>query len=259
MITASQFWTPERRAAFNAHRTSNRYTAHWLPDQFRRMPEARPTGGLVDSGPHQGFRLHEKWPQQTNYMRSCRHKGDKEAQRILDHHGWYADSFQSNLIYACAIEIRIPRRMAKRTGGVEHDDRGRFYDGFTRVRWVEATESSDWGQICIARGRSEIHDNLKEAIRSADRTAELAAEEAREDDAKDQAEQETNNLNEENSESEEVIQNIEQELKTFPDNDAFLYTRGVLVERIQAERAAMGRRQARIAALKDDPWLAVPR
>ncbi len=251
-VPAHKFWTPERRAEFNAHRTSNRYTAHWLPDRFRRIPEGRPTGGLIEKGPHEGFRIHDKWPALTEIKRTCRNGGNSDAKQYLENFGWFTGSFQDGVIFACAIQIRVPRK--GRDQGVPHEDQP--FAGFTRVRWVEATQHSDWDQICISRKRHDIHDTLRDAIRAADRVAELAAEEAREHDAKDQAEQETIRLQEEISQAKEVIEGCKKELEAMA-GCAHDFARGVLVERIQAEETIIRKAEDRIAKLADDPWLAV--
>lgn len=249
MLTAPQFWTPERREALKAHRANPCIGGGWRPDKLCRF-KCGQSENVITSGPHEGFWLHSKWPDGLNYMRSCR-KGDKEAMRILNHQGWYTDSFMDGVIYACAVEVRVPRRRAKREG-VEHDDRGQG-EGCTRVRWVAATEHSDWDQICI--DRNNLHDTLRDAILEADSVAKRSAEIDREADAKDQAEQRIVDLQQEIEDSQADIARFRAELGLLCEQH--VVARQALKERIQQEDQAIAKAQRRIDELEADFWKAV--
>lgn len=244
MLTASQFWTPERREALRLHKASG-----YIPEKLRRIKYSQ-AENVIKEGSHKGFWFHSKWPEKTTYMRSC-HNGDKEAMRILEHQGWFTDSFQNGTVYACAIEVRIPRRRAKREG-VEHDDRGQG-DGYTRIRWVAATEHSDWDQIRI--DRNNLHDTLRDAILEADSVAERYAEVCREADAKDQAEQRIADLKQEIEDSQADIARYKAELESLCEQH--VVAREALEERILQEGQAITKAQKRIDELEDDFWKAV--
>lgn len=253
MLTAKEFWTTAKREELSAYKLSSaaRSFPGYIPDRLHRMGHARPTGPLIVNGAHEGFVFHEKWPEGMNYMRSCRKGGDREAQRALDHNGWYTDSFYDGVIYACAVEIRVPRRRAKREG-VESESI--YTQGQpTRVRWVEATEHSGWDQILISR--RDIHDDLRDAILGADGTAEYAAEEEREYEAKDLAQLRIDELEAEIKESEGIVAPCRAQLETLCESHETART--VIIERIADEEASITKAKAKIESLKADPWSAV--
>lgn len=252
MLTAAQFWTPERREELR--KWNERPTIGggvWRPAKLKRFKDSTNSGGeSIKDGHHKGFRYHEAWPEGMNYMEAKR-GGDKEATRCLDNFGWYTDSFQDGCIYACAVEVRIPRRRAKREG-VEHDDS--CYDGFTRVRWMEATAHTDWDQILISRRSSDLHDTLKECIRSADRVAEMSAEDDREEDAKFQAEQQIEEKREEvKSVRAQLLEALAARREASAPDALCRVLRSWVAERLAEIRKA----RKRIALLEREPWQAV--
>lgn len=254
MLTATQFWTEKRREEFRAWRARPSIGGRWRPANLKRFKDSTNSGGApIENGPHAGFRFHEAWPDGMNYMEAKRN-GDKEALRCLDNHGWFTDSFQDGVIYACAVEVRIPRRRAKREG-VEHSDS--CYDGFTRVRWMEATAHSDWDQILISRRSSDLHDTLRECIRSADSVAERSAEEDREADQQDQADQQIQMRRDEIVEIRRKALPIlcyHRHHRTKGKDDPYTdVVRAYITERLAEIREC----RKRIALLEREPWQAV--
>ena len=255
MLTATQFWTKERREELRKWNERPTIGGGWRPANLRRVKDGDNSGGApVKKGPHEGFRLHERWPDSL-IVEEARSKTSKRCEHILDHNGWFTDSFQDGMIYACAVQVRVPRRRAK-VEGVEHADS--CYEGHTRVRWMEATAHTEWDQILISRRSSDLHETLKECIRSADRVAEMAAEEAREEDMKDQAEQQINEKREEVEESKSLIRECITEIKFMRKHCQGLSTAyEVLRERICSELAEIRKARKRIALLEREPWQAV--
>lgn len=256
MLTATQFWTEKRREELRAWRARLSIGGGWRPANLKRFKDSTNSGGTpIEKGPHVGFRFHEAWPDGMNYMEAKR-SGDKKLYVAVDNHGWYTDSFQDGVIYACAVQVRIPRRRAKREG-VEHSDS--CYDGFTRVRWMEATAHSGWDQILIGRRSSDLHDTLKECIRSADRVAEMAAEEAREEDKAYQAEQQIEQARHEVKEMKASIHDLISEIKLQRMNPGAtgLTTAEALRDALCRGLAEIRKDRKRIALLEREPWQAV--
>ena len=248
MLTATQFWTEARREELREWKARG-----YFPSRLKRFKDSTNSGGTpIEKGPHAGFRFHEAWPENLNYMEAKR-GGDKAALRCLDNHGWYTDSFQDGVVYACAVEVRIPRRKARREQ-VEHSDS--CHDGCTRVRWMEATAHSDCDQILISRRSSDLHDTIEDCIRSADRVAECSAEEDREADQQYQADQQIDQAEHDIGEAQEVIELCKKELEAMRPC-YHLIAEGVLVERIQQEQATIQKLQGRITLLQCEPWRAV--
>ena len=256
MITATKFWTPARREELRKWRERPRIGGGWRPASLKRFKDSANSGcSPIEKGPHAGFRFHEAWPDGLNYM-EAKKNGDKDALRCLDNCGWYTDSFQDGVVYACAVEVRIPRRKARREG-VEHTDS--CYDGCTRVRWMEATAHSDWGQILISRRSSDLHDTLKECIRSADRVAEMVAEEAREEDQRYQAELQIEQARHEVKEAKASTHDLISEIKLQRMNPGAtgLTTAEVLRDALCRGLDEIRKARKRIALLEREPWQAV--
>ena len=256
MITATKFWTPARREELRKWRERPRIGGGWRPASLKRFKDSANSGcSPIEKGPHAGFRFHEAWPDGLNYM-EAKKNGDKDALRCLDNCGWYTDSFQDGVVYACAVEVRIPRRKARREG-VEHTDS--CYDGCTRVRWMEATAHSDWGQILISRRSSDLHDNLRDCIRSADRVAERSAEEDREADQQDQADQQIQMHRDEVDKSKSFLRDLITEIRLIRKcpGGAGLTTFEVMKDRVCSELAEIRQARKRITLLQREPWQAV--
>ena len=251
MLTATQFWTESRREELRKWKKRG-----YVPSQLKRFKDSTNSGGTpIEKGPHAGFRYHEAWPEGLNYMEAKRN-GDKEALRCLDNHGWYTDSLCDGVIYACAVEVRIPRRKARREQ-VEHSDS--CYDGYTRVRWMEATAHSDWDQILISRRSSDLHDTLKDCIRYADRVAKRSAEEDRKDDQQHQAEQQIEQARHEVKEAKASTHDLISEIKLQRMNPGAtgLTTAEVLRDALCRRLAEIRKARKRIALLEREPWQAV--
>ena len=189
-------------------------------------------------GPMQddGFCLHDCWPAALEVQKACR-RG--EAARFLNHTGWFSDSFQDGMFYACAVQVRIPRRLVVK--------------GDTRVRWLEAVEHSDWDAIRISR--KHLHEELRDCIRSADDTARYMAEKAREDDERQQAEQQIDDARQAIQDTRAMIRRVlgarKQLAMVVPEVCEDL-------GRYVGERLAEVRKhRKRIALLERDPWQAV--
>ena len=246
MLTAIQFWTPERREKYREAKARG----YGKPSRFELSTGAEP-GEPVKEGPHKGFRFHSHWPAETVVMeaKNPRKGGDKEAARHLDHHGWFTDSFQDGVIYACAVRVRIPRSRGKWADVVDES-----HGTPTRVRWMEATSHTDWDQILIGRLSRDLHDSLADCIRSADRVAEMAAEEAREDDMKYQAESQIAEKREEIKATRAQLREALAARREASAPDALCRVlRSWVAERLAEIRS----HKARIALLERDPWQAV--
>lgn len=251
MLTATQFWTKERREEL---RKWNEHPAvSWRPAKLRRFKDGDNSGGApIEEGPHKGFRFHERWPEGLRVMESHR-KGDADARRCLDHGGWFTDSFQDGMIYACAVEVRIPRRRAK-FENVQEGEYGVWQKSMTRVRWMEATSHTEWDQILIGRRSADLHDTLADCIRSADRVAELAAEEAREEDQKYQAEQQIEEKREEiKSVRAQLLEALAARREASAPDALCRVFRSWVADRLAEIRKA----RKRIALLEREPWQAV--
>lgn len=256
MMTATQFWTAARREELRKWREHPTIGGGWRPANLKRFKGSTDSVGQpISEGPHTGFRFHEAWPSGMNYM-EAKHNGDAEAIRAVDNFGWFTDSFQSGCIYACAVEVRVPRRRAKREN-LEHSDS--YYDGYTRVRWMEATSHTEWDQILISRLSSDLHDTLRECIRSADGVAERSAEADRDEDMKFQAEQQIQQNRDEVSKAKFFLHDLIVEIRLvqkYP-SGAGLVTFEVLKERVCTELAEIRKARKRIALLEREPWEAV--
>ena len=146
MIPAIRFWTPERREALRKRQERPCIGGGWRPKELRRITQ--PAGAEPGSDlkhPYEGFRFHSQWPDGFVVMES-RRKGDKEAMRCLSHNGWFTDSSRMGALYACAVQVRIPRSRGKRADVVDE-----HHGTPTRVRWMEATAHTDWDEILIGR------------------------------------------------------------------------------------------------------------
>lgn len=251
MLTATQFWTKERREELR--QWNERPTIGWRPAKLHRFKDGDNSGGKpIKKGPHEGFRFHERWPEGLRVMEAKR-GGDKAALRAIDNHGWYTDFFQDGCIYACAVQVRIPRRLAK-FENVQEGEYGVWQKSMTRVRWMEATAHTDWDQILISRRSSDLHDTLEECIRSADRVAKLAAEEAREEDQKFHAEQQIEEKREEvKSVRAQLLEALAARREASAPDALCRVLRSWVAERLAEIRKA----RKRIALLEREPWQAV--
>lgn len=94
------------------------------------------------------------------------------ARRAVDHSGWYADSFQSDLIIGGVAKLRTPR--------------GTLYIPVTQCTGWDGTIHYMHEAELVPRGSDQdAHDvAIRDMAIRADRCAELEAEEARENDAK---------------------------------------------------------------------------
>ena len=208
-------------------------------------------GEIIQDGPCKGYRHCEAWPAWTTVMEAKR-KGDDEALKHLDHHGWYTDNFQDGMQYAAAVKVRVPRRRAKFENVME-GRYGHWSESMTRVRWVEAIAHTDWD--CISIDRCTMHDTLGDAIRAADSVAERVAEIEREADAKDQAEKQIHEKREEIAQARATLKRVLGARKRLamavPEvcEDLASYVSSQLQEICKARK--------RIALLEREPWEAV--
>lgn len=93
-----------------------------------------------------------------------RREGDSHEIVRLNHTGWYADSYQQNLVVGCVLQL--PTRKG-------------------RLQFVPATYNSEWDTATVYL--NEITDDNSSAARWADQNAEKEAERSREYEARDEA------------------------------------------------------------------------
>lgn len=173
-------------------------------------------------------------------------EGDASDLTCTDYTGWYADSFQDELIKGAVVSFRDPRRMY----GTDGDDNGKD----THKKYLAAyyATQSDGATIDF----SYYYETKGDAARGADRLAERAAEESREYHAKDQAEQQIERLREEIHELNREALPLLAEIKKAGRH----YTPAVCGAVKDKIADILETRRARfhsIAQLTDDFWLAV--
>jgi hypothetical protein len=248
MMSASKFWTKVKREQLRAWGLANPATDKSLRDSHLHRLQKPAPSALITAGALKGFRMESEYPD-ARFLRSCFPGGDRAAVNVMRHHGgWYTNNHHGDVVFACCMLVRVPRRRAK-AESVKHED----HDNVTRVRWVEATEHSFFDQTCI--DRKSLHPSIKEALWAADSAAERFAQVARNEDAKDLAESKIQDLQQAIADSKDVINSCHKELEEMC--STHLFARGVLVERIQSEEALIAKKTARIAELQENQWKAV--
>jgi len=166
---------------------------------------------------------------------------DALAPRRVDNCGWFADSFQSDVIRGSVTRIRGAR--------------------FTL--YVPVTGCTGWDGTVhymadaerVPRGSSEEdHEQaIRDAAATADRCAELEAEQARDDSTKDQAEQAIEAERENIREARAAVHALAAELRTTPALPPAICA--TLTGAIKTSREQVRASVARIRALTDNPYL----
>jgi hypothetical protein len=168
------------------------------------------------------------------------------SRRCFDYSGYYADNFQMELIKPYIVKIK--------TG------RGLF------IAPAIAYSDCDMGTIYLSRGEfapndtesQSFYDAAMNCARIADSIAEREAENGREADAQYQAESQSDDLKEANQEARKAAHGL---ITAIRDQRAIgeivAPICAALMSEIRGLRAEIRRNNSRIAALKDDFWLAV--
>lgn len=219
------------------------------PYTYIRIPSPR-KGCMIDSGRLAKWVAHDGWGD-TPVMRSCR-GGDRDATRAVDSYGWFLDNHNCEVVFSCAVKIRVPRRIA-REESVESDCI--YSEGqSTRVRWVESLETS-WGATYASRKKGDRHDSMTDTLRCADYEARMFAEESREIETKFEAECRIDDLKEEIKSSREMVMECVFELRLMRKHyQSLLVSSEVLKDRIRSEWASITKNRKQIQKLINEPW-----
>lgn len=232
----------------NARVKPNEAGTNWKHCRYYGKPAFLKTGSISRSedGEKLFFDSLNDWP--------CSSYQDAHDVAKLDHTGWYADSFQDNLIRGAVVAFRKPHKIND-----EFEDDNYYYaDEFkSHVFYYPATYSTEWDMATVYL---DEYTDIKDCARRADQLAECEAEEAREYDAKDQAEQQIDDakreLHELNRETLQVIRELKQNstVDLFEGKAALCRVIREHIEDVMEKRAELFEK---IAKLKDDPWSAV--
>lgn len=168
------------------------------------------------------------------------------SRRAFDYSGYYGDNFQCELIKPYIVKIKTSRGLFI-APAIAYSDSDIATIYFSR------------GQFCPKILDDYIFDSIAyECARIADRIAEKEAERGRDDDAKFQAEQQAEDLKDDNKtalkEARALIAAI-REQKTIGEIVAPICN--ALISEIKDIRQTIRGNNARIAALKENYWLAV--
>jgi len=165
------------------------------------------------------------------------------SRRAFDYSGYYADNFQMELIKPYIVKIKTSRGLFI-APAIDYSD-------------------CDIATIYLSRGElvekgGDCDEAALDAARIADSIAEREAEKGREDDAKFQAESQSDDLKAENLEARKAAHGL---ITAIRDQRAIgeivAPICAALMSEIRGLRAEIRRNNSRIAALKDDFWLAV--
>jgi hypothetical protein len=168
------------------------------------------------------------------------------SRRCFDYSGYYADSFQHELIEPYIVKIK--------TG------RGLF------IAPAIAYSDCDIATIYLSKGEfapndtdsQEFHNIAMDCARIADSIAEREAENSRESDAQYQAESQADDLKAENLEARKAARGLIQAIRDQRAiGDIVAPICNALISEIKGLRAEIRRNNLRIAALKDDFWLSI--
>lgn len=208
----------------------NRAETTWKQVRTWTKPDILKKGDLTKS------KENDKWFSYTLYAIPASLVGDSHEIISLDHTGWYADSFQDELIKGCVFAIRNPHKL--------NGDGGHLF-------YMPATYYTDFENVTLY---NKLYDTAEQAARYADQYAERTAEEERDYHAKDQAEQQIEDLKTEihqaNKDALMLIKEIK--AKTYPEPICSAI-RHRLYEFLETRTKAY----KRIAKLQDNYWLAV--
>ena len=172
-----------------------------------------------------------------NFPAGVRDLGDAHKLAELRHTGWYADSFQSELV--CGRVLQLPARNGTPC----------------YIPAIYLTECDGVTLYPLDR-----YEEARDAARAADHYAEREAEACCEHDAEFQAEQQTEELQARIVENRAELRSLVREMKALrPVAPAASYRTicATLRASIAALRKESHKAHKRIAALRDNPWLAV--
>jgi hypothetical protein len=166
---------------------------------------------------------------------------DDLAPRRVDNRGWYADSFQNDVIRGSVTRIRGARFT--------------LYAPVTGCTGWDGTIHHLADAERVPRGSDEdIHQQaIRDAAATADRCAEIEAEQAREDDIKDRAEQAIKEERGNMAEARRTFGALAVELRAMPALPPAMCR--TIRDRLETCRASVRASVARIRALQSNPYL----
>jgi hypothetical protein len=168
------------------------------------------------------------------------------SRRAFDYTGYYADNFQFDLIKPYIVKIKTSRGLLI-APAIAYDNCD-----------VATIYLSD-GRYCSADENSQdYYDITIQAARWADHYAEKLAEDGREYCAKDQAEQEAEQLRDDNKNALKEVKTLIQGIRDQRDIGQIVAPIcNALMAEIKSLRQSIHANNERIAALKNDYWIAV--
>lgn len=239
-------YSPAARLAYYKALTAHYEGRHNRPLDWKYYRSwAKPLA--LDTGKYSAIWSEDRQTIFVDDLKDCpfNFEGDAHELAKIDHTGWYADQCQDNLVKGAVMSFRNPGRLYG-----EDDNTGNQ----THKVFLAAYYETDADGATI--DYSHFYETARDAAYAADRLAERAAEKEREYQAKDQAERDIEELKGEihtlNKETLALIKDVRQQASTFPSTVC-----DVIRGHIYNVRKQRREKFKRIAALKNDYWLAV--